>query len=92
MVYILDQVRALESEMLDNIKKQGLEIEPKILVVCRILLLDKLDLQYLTIFSLQREFENFRLEFFGLLIWDGSMFQGNSLDSRGRGDVMQPTY
>ena len=91
-MYILDQVRALESEMLDNIKKQGLEIEPKILVVCRILLLDKLDLQYLTIFSLQREFENFRLEFFGLLIWDGSMFQGNSLDSRGRGDVMQPTY
>jgi hypothetical protein len=30
----LDQVRALESEMLENIKKQGLEIEPKILVVC----------------------------------------------------------
>jgi hypothetical protein len=34
VVYILDQVRALESEMLENIKKQGLEIEPKILVVC----------------------------------------------------------
>ena len=44
MVYILDQVRALESEMLDNIKKQGLEIEPKILVVCIIVLLDEMDL------------------------------------------------
>lgn len=37
IVYILDQVRALENEMLENIKKQGLRIEPKILVVTRLI-------------------------------------------------------
>ncbi|RZS04808.1 hypothetical protein BHM03_00035197 [Ensete ventricosum] len=33
VVYILDQVRALENEMLLRIKKQGLDIDPKILIV-----------------------------------------------------------
>ncbi|XLR20059.1 hypothetical protein S83_047971 [Arachis hypogaea] len=33
VVYILDQVRALESEMLNRIKKQGLDITPRILIV-----------------------------------------------------------
>lgn len=33
IVYILDQVRALENEMLLRIKKQGLDIDPKILIV-----------------------------------------------------------
>ncbi|KAI5058557.1 hypothetical protein GOP47_0026727 [Adiantum capillus-veneris] len=37
VVYILDQVRALESEILENIRKQGLNIEPKILVVTRLI-------------------------------------------------------
>eukprot|EP00249_Psilotum_nudum_P011402 c23151_g1_i1 orf=1-1443(-) len=37
IVYILDQVRALENEMLDNIKKQGLNITPQILVVTRLI-------------------------------------------------------
>ncbi|KAK6135077.1 hypothetical protein DH2020_031198 [Rehmannia glutinosa] len=32
IVYILDQVRALENEMIQRIKKQGLEIIPRILV------------------------------------------------------------
>eukprot|EP00249_Psilotum_nudum_P036840 c8859_g1_i1 orf=571-3075(-) len=37
IVYILDQVRALEAEMLENIKKQGLQITPQILVVTRLI-------------------------------------------------------
>ncbi|KAF6155251.1 hypothetical protein GIB67_019777 [Kingdonia uniflora] len=37
IVYILDQVRALESEMLPRIKKQGLDITPRLLIVTRLL-------------------------------------------------------
>ncbi|XP_058080098.1 sucrose synthase 1-like [Magnolia sinica] len=37
VVYILDQVRALEHEMLLKIKQQGLDITPKILIVTRLL-------------------------------------------------------
>ncbi|KAH7289781.1 hypothetical protein KP509_30G018600 [Ceratopteris richardii] len=37
VVYVLDQVRALESEILKNIKRQGLDIEPEILVVTRLI-------------------------------------------------------
>lgn len=37
IVYILDQVRALENEMLFRIKKQGLDIAPKILIVTRLI-------------------------------------------------------
>ncbi|XP_072972269.1 sucrose synthase 1 [Typha angustifolia] len=37
VVYILDQVRALEHEMLLRIKQQGLDITPKILIVTRLL-------------------------------------------------------
>lgn len=33
VVYILDQVRALENEMLLRIKQQGLDITPKIVIV-----------------------------------------------------------
>lgn len=33
VVYILDQVRAMEKEMIKNIKQQGLDIEPQIVVV-----------------------------------------------------------
>lgn len=33
VVYILDQVRALEGEMLKRIKQQGLDIVPRILIV-----------------------------------------------------------
>jgi sucrose synthase len=33
VVYILDQVRALEEELLQRIKHQGLSVTPKILVV-----------------------------------------------------------
>lgn len=33
IVYILDQVRALENEMLLRIKRQGLDFTPKILIV-----------------------------------------------------------
>jgi len=33
VVYILDQVRALETEMLLRIKRQGLDISPSILIV-----------------------------------------------------------
>lgn len=33
-MYILDQVRALENEMLRRIKQQGLDIKPRILIVC----------------------------------------------------------
>jgi sucrose synthase len=33
VVYILDQVRALEEELLQRIKLQGLNVTPKILVV-----------------------------------------------------------
>ena len=33
VVYILDQVRALEHEMLLKIKQQGLDITPRILIV-----------------------------------------------------------
>jgi len=37
VVYILDQVRALEREMRDGLKQQGLNIEPQILVVTRLI-------------------------------------------------------
>nr|AHM02468.1 sucrose synthase [Lilium davidii var. unicolor] len=37
IVYILDQVRALETEMLLKIKQQGLDITPRILIVTRLL-------------------------------------------------------
>ncbi|KAG9459442.1 hypothetical protein H6P81_003950 [Aristolochia fimbriata] len=37
VVYILDQVRALENEMLLRIKKQGLKVTPRILVVTRLI-------------------------------------------------------
>nr|AJW82917.1 sucrose synthase [Dimocarpus longan] len=37
IVYILDQVRALENEMLFRIKRQGLDIAPKILIVTRLI-------------------------------------------------------
>ncbi|ERN00657.1 hypothetical protein AMTRI_Chr13g117070 [Amborella trichopoda] len=37
IVYILDQVRALENEMLLKIKQQGLDITPRILVVTRLI-------------------------------------------------------
>ncbi|CAN6468700.1 unnamed protein product [Victoria cruziana] len=37
VVYILDQVRALETEMISRIKKQGLNVNPKILVVTRLI-------------------------------------------------------
>ncbi|KAK7304024.1 hypothetical protein RJT34_15014 [Clitoria ternatea] len=37
VVYILDQVRALEEEMLARIKKQGLDITPRILIISRLL-------------------------------------------------------
>ena len=37
IVYILDQVRALEHEMRDSIYRMGLDIEPKIIVVTRLI-------------------------------------------------------
>lgn len=37
IVYILDQVRALENEMLLRIQKQGLDITPRILIVTRLI-------------------------------------------------------
>lgn len=37
VVYILDQVRALEEELLLRIKQQGLAVKPQILVVTRLI-------------------------------------------------------
>ncbi|KAK3438584.1 hypothetical protein EUGRSUZ_C03201 [Eucalyptus grandis] len=37
VIYILDQVRALETEMLHRIKQQGLDITPRILIITRLL-------------------------------------------------------
>ncbi|PIA31833.1 hypothetical protein AQUCO_01100009v1 [Aquilegia coerulea] len=37
VVYILDQVRAMEEELLFRIKKQGLGVKPQILVVTRLI-------------------------------------------------------
>lgn len=37
VVYILDQVRALENQMLEDIKRQGLHITPEIIVVTRLI-------------------------------------------------------
>lgn len=37
VVYILDQVRALEEEMMARIERQGLEIEPQIVVLTRLI-------------------------------------------------------
>ena len=34
VVYILDQVKALEEEIIFRIKQQGLNAKPRILVVC----------------------------------------------------------
>lgn len=37
MVYILDMVRALEREMLKRIHAQGLDMEPQIIVITRLI-------------------------------------------------------
>ena len=37
VVYILDQVRALEKEMHDRLRLQGVQVEPKILIVTRLI-------------------------------------------------------
>ncbi len=37
VVYILDQVRALEKEMRNRLREQGLDIEPKIVIVTRLI-------------------------------------------------------
>ncbi|XP_024385951.1 sucrose synthase 2 [Physcomitrium patens] len=37
VVYILDQVRALENEMLENLQLQGLDIVPKIVILTRLI-------------------------------------------------------
>ncbi|KAL7151153.1 hypothetical protein ABFS83_04G012300 [Erythranthe nasuta] len=37
IVYILDQVRALENEMIQRIKRQGLNITPRVLIVTRLI-------------------------------------------------------
>ncbi|MBB5021572.1 sucrose synthase [Desulfurispira natronophila] len=37
VVYILDQVRALEAKMRENVYNQGLEIEPEVLVLTRLI-------------------------------------------------------
>ncbi|XP_074268398.1 sucrose synthase-like [Silene latifolia] len=37
IVYILDQVRSLEHEMLQRIKQQGLDVTPRILIVTRLI-------------------------------------------------------
>jgi len=37
VVYILDQVRALEKEMLSSIREQGLDVEPQIVVLTRLI-------------------------------------------------------
>nr|XP_010938368.1 LOW QUALITY PROTEIN: sucrose synthase 4 [Elaeis guineensis] len=37
IVYILDQVRALENEMILRMKKQGLDVDPRILIVTRLI-------------------------------------------------------
>ncbi len=37
MVYILDMVRALEREMLKRIHAQGLNMEPQIIVITRLI-------------------------------------------------------
>ena len=37
VVYILDQVRALEQEMYDRLYEQGLDIEPQIMVITRLI-------------------------------------------------------
>ena len=44
VVYILDQVRALESEMLENLQLQGLDFKPQIVIVCVLTHLDFLSL------------------------------------------------
>lgn len=54
VVYILDQVRALEHEMKLKLKQQGLDVTPRILIVrvhmfCRA---DNLSCVYLYIYSL----------------------------------------
>lgn len=37
VIYILDQVRALETEMRDSLARQGVPVEPKILIVTRLI-------------------------------------------------------
>ena len=37
VVYILDQVQALEREMCENLRRQGVQVEPKILIVTRLI-------------------------------------------------------
>ncbi|KAG0608275.1 hypothetical protein M758_8G093300 [Ceratodon purpureus] len=37
VVYILDQVRALESEMLENLRLQGLDFKPQIVILTRLI-------------------------------------------------------
>ena len=37
IVYILDQVKALETEIIERFKESGLEVEPQIVVVTRLI-------------------------------------------------------
>ena len=56
VVYILDQVRALENEMLLRIKKQGLDFTPRILIVsvtCWVTFFILIRLLYLIVFSVK---------------------------------------
>ncbi|XP_040870106.1 sucrose synthase 2 isoform X1 [Glycine max] len=56
VVYILDQVRALENEMLLRIKKQGLDFTPRILIVsvtCCVTFFILIRLLYLIVFSVK---------------------------------------
>lgn len=85
VVYILDQVRALENEMLLRIQKQGLDFKPRILIVSvisrvRFFLFDKVALLLVVFIFYSVEI---KLKF---LCW----FEGYEVNTRCKGDNMQP--
>ena len=51
IVYILDQVRALEKEMLLRIQQQGLDFKPKILIVSVFMLISVHFFNYITLIA-----------------------------------------
>lgn len=82
VVYILDQVRALENEMLLRIKRQGLDITPRILIVSVFILCScwiSSICSYVFLFSICNS-KTFLL-----------VYEGDQVDTWCKRDYLQPT-
>lgn len=81
VVYILDQVRALENEMLLRIQKQGLEVIPKILIVYLLAHYHLLRSSCLKVFVIRVP-----IKFYASML----AYIGNKTATRSKGNNVQP--